>query len=813
MIVKKIANPRKSASKAVRIDTLAAYIRAPEATSGTEKCAYYAARGFFNDNPATQAREMIELAEAAPRSADPITHYVLSYGAGERPTPEQIEEAVDIFLEECGRPRGRGPSKHDWTRHQVMYALHTDTDNDHVHLVINRVDPDTEHAVRIDGGWDVEVGHRAGVRIEEKQGWSQPQNKRYRLTANGNLERVRPNASESPRQPTQRQVDAEHRTGEPSAARIAIERAGPVIEQAKSWTKLHTGLHALAMRYERTGSGAKVLVGNVPIKASRVARRTSLRALEERLGAYEPAEREAPRAAHPKDAARLIEAATSWDEVHTSLDAIGLVYERIGSGAAVRIGDVAIKASEVARGASLRRLETRLGPFVPAPQRHPSARAKPIAKAPAQNVPTPNDAAPLIDAARTWGELYVLLAAKGLGYERKGSGAIVRAGDVTVKASLVSRNATLAALERRLGAYEPAPGPPSARDAPPALATPELWNDYRTEQTAHAQALARKRGEADEERDRVLEAVRKAYENDRAQIAAQNWRRRGDELNFNRALFALVNREKRQGVRERHREALTAIRAEHPGSPSYTEWLARRAERRGKTAELVAHARAADARVKRAKAEIAESQRRRRLEGYRARTAEGRIDYVDRRDEVVFQDDGNVIRVRHAQDEAAVLAAMRLAAARWDQVQVSKGTREFRELCARLGEEHGLAVHTGLAPPDHKPAPETTPVDPTVARLAELFRQHASRDQGIPKWRLVEPATATDDPDRPIAWKLVLGKQILDRGRYTPLQIALSLSLAITNGLDDPESFLGDVMEGIKRQKEKEKEKGPEPVR
>ena len=119
----------------------------------------------------------------------------------------------------------------------------------------------------------------------------------------------------------------------------------------------------------------------------------------------------------------------------------------------------------------------------------------------------------------------------------------------------------------------------------------------------------------------------------------------------------------------------------------------------------------------------------------------------------------------------------------------------------------------GDPPAAKEPAPETTPVDPTVARLAVLFRQHASRDQGIPKWRLVEPATATDDPDRPIAWKLVLGKQILDRGRYTPLQIALSLSLAITNGLDDPESFLGDVMEGIKRQKEKEKEKGPEPVR
>ena len=258
-------------------------------------------------------------------------------------------------------------------------------------------------------------------------------------------------------------------------------------------------------------------------------------------------------------------------------------------------------------------------------------------------------------------------------------------------------------------------------------------------------------------------------------------------------------------------QALARKRDDPPRSPSDTEWLARGAERRGETAELVARARAADARVKRAKAEIAESQPRRRLEGYRARTAEGRIDYVDRRDEVVFQDDGELIRVRHAHDEAAVLAAMRLAAARWDQVQVNKGTRVFRGLCARLGKEHGLAVHTDLAPPDHEPAPETTPVDPTVARLAELYRQHASGDQGIPKWRLVDPATASDDPNQLIAMQLELGGQILDKGSYSPRQIASAISLARSGGLEDTDTYLGGMMEGIKQQKERER--GPEPVR
>ena len=609
MIVKKVANPRKSASKAVRIGALAAYIRAPEATSGNEKCTYYGARGFLSDDPATQALEMLELAEAAARSRDPVVHFIVSYGKGERPTQDQIEEAVDIFLEECGRRRGRGRSVHDWARHQVMYALHADTGHYHLHLVLSRVDPDTERAVKIDGGWDVEVGHRAGVRIEEVQGWRREKNKRYRLDDKGDLVRVKSNATELPRQPTQRQIDAERRTGEPSAARLAIERAGPIIERAESWADLHVGLRAIGMRYERTGSGAVVIVGDIAVKASRVARTGSRRALEARLGVYEPAEPELP-----------------------------------------------------------------------------------LTEAPAQHPRDPKDAAPLIAAARTWRELHDSLAAGGCAYERKGSGAVIRAGDSIMKASQVSRHATLAALERRLGSYEPARGTPSARDARPSAAEPELWDEYWAEHAAHAAQVAEKRRKADEARDCELEALRKAYEKERSMVAARDWRRRGDALNLLRATLAHLHRKQRNAARERHRKALAAIRAEHPRWPSFPAWVARRAAERGEApATLVA----CDAR--RCGPPIPRS-----LNGYRARRAERRVDYLDRRDEVAFIDRGHKIDVHHNHDEAAVLAALRLAAAKWGTVRAS-GSLRFRELCARLAEAHELDVITGLEKPAEQP--------------------------------------------------------------------------------------------------------------
>ena len=657
MIVKKVANPRKSASKAVRIGALAAYIRAPETTSGNEKCAYYGARGFLSDDPATQALEMHELAEAAARSRDPVVHYIVSYGKGERPTQDQIEEAVDIFLQECGRRRGRGRSVHDWTRHQVMYALHADTVHYHLHLVLSRVDPDTERAVKIDGGWDVEAGHRAGVRIEEVQGWRREKNKRYRLDDKGDLVRVKSNATKLPRQPTQRQIDAERRTGEPSVARIAIERAGPIIERAESWADLHVGVRALGMRYERTGSGAVVMVDDIAIKASRVARAGSRRALEARLGAYEPAE--------------------------------------------------------------------------------------PAAETPAQHPRDPKDAAPLIAAARTWRELHDSLAADNYAYERKGSGAVIRAGGSVMKASRVSRHATLAALERRLGPYEPARGTPSVRDARPSAAEPDLWDEYWAEHAAHAAQVAEKRRKADEARERELEALRKAYKKERSVVAARSWRRRGDALNLLRATLAHLHRKQCNAARERHRKALAAISAEHSRWPSFPAWVARRAAERGEApATLVA----------------CDARRRgppmpRRLNGYRARRAERRIDYLDRRDEVAFIDRGHKIDVRHNRDEAAVLAALRLAAAKWETMRAS-GSLRFRELCARIAEAHGLDVITGLEKPAeqlrvpepvrHTPAPMPEPVPdphlPTQVPRSELpspVRAHPVPMKPQPKPRRV----------------------------------------------------------------------------
>jgi hypothetical protein len=64
-----------------------------------------------------------------------------------------------------------------------------------------------------------------------------------------------------------------------------------------------------------------------------------------------------------EDATPILLAANRWSDLHTSLGAIGIRYERYGSGALMWVGNVQVKASVVARDARLAALQKRLGPF------------------------------------------------------------------------------------------------------------------------------------------------------------------------------------------------------------------------------------------------------------------------------------------------------------------------------------------------------------------------------------------------------------------------------------------------------------------
>jgi hypothetical protein len=276
VIVKKVSPSKAAApkSRAANIRALLDYISG----AGTgEKVEHRGSANLLNVDHSGQIAEMVDLAECVWRSPQPVQHWIMSWREGEQPTAAQADDAARTFLAEMGL-----------AGHQAIYALHRDTHNWHLHLAVNRVNPDTEALATVNNGFDHEVAHRAIARIEHRQGWQPEEHALYRALPNGQVERTRSRA-EAGRKPSVGARDFEERVGERSAERIAIEEISPLIRAARSWAALHQALQTKGVRFEKKGSGALLWVGEQPVKASAAGRDCSMAALCERLGEFEPA--------------------------------------------------------------------------------------------------------------------------------------------------------------------------------------------------------------------------------------------------------------------------------------------------------------------------------------------------------------------------------------------------------------------------------------------------------------------------------------------------------------------------------------------
>jgi len=286
MIVKKVPTSKlaPAKSKAHNVRALADYIAGPKAGGAGEKVEHRGALNVLNLDHEGQVQEMIDLAEMAKRSPQPVQHWILSWREGEQPTAAQADTAARIFLDEMGL-----------AGHQALYGLHRDTENWHLHLAINRVHPETEKLATVNNGFDHEVAHRAIARIEYAQGWQRQDRGLFQIRQDGGVERARPR-DEQERKPSVRARDFEERVGARSAERVAIEDGAPIIRAARSWREMHEALADRGMHFERKGSGAILWVGDQPVKASSSGRDCSMSALQKRFGYFEPA----------RDATRLV---------------------------------------------------------------------------------------------------------------------------------------------------------------------------------------------------------------------------------------------------------------------------------------------------------------------------------------------------------------------------------------------------------------------------------------------------------------------------------------------------------------------------
>ncbi|WP_419809047.1 relaxase/mobilization nuclease domain-containing protein [Sphingomonas sp.] len=230
------------------------------------------------------------LARRSSRVKKPARHVVLSYRAGEQPDVQQCHDAIALLAHELGCEAAA-----------ILWAAHADTANVHIHALFVTVDPETGAALPFGQGADgranyKEAMQRAIARIEHAQQLQPEASGRYEISEGHVVRKPAPVEQDgSPRArkraPLRQEILAfEERSGFASFTRFAQEVAGPILDDAMSWPKLHRDLAAIGLGVRQSVNGGELYAGAEHVKLSNVDRRHSWTQLvkPDRLGPYVP---------------------------------------------------------------------------------------------------------------------------------------------------------------------------------------------------------------------------------------------------------------------------------------------------------------------------------------------------------------------------------------------------------------------------------------------------------------------------------------------------------------------------------------------
>ncbi|HHC7365629.1 relaxase/mobilization nuclease domain-containing protein [Vibrio parahaemolyticus] len=190
---------------------------------------------------------------------DKTLHLVVSFPEGEIPTREQLDDIEQTLSESIGMGH-----------HQRLSVAHSNTENYHLHMAINRIDPETHkmvnpynyHKSLMVAATELELKH--GLEITERQ---------------------------------PRSLDAltmDYHSGEQSLHSWCQEHLKDSLEEtlkhASSWQDVHSVFDKVGLSLKKSGRGLVVYNqdNDTAIKASSLSRNLSLTQLQKSLGCFSP---------------------------------------------------------------------------------------------------------------------------------------------------------------------------------------------------------------------------------------------------------------------------------------------------------------------------------------------------------------------------------------------------------------------------------------------------------------------------------------------------------------------------------------------
>jgi hypothetical protein len=241
----------------------------------------------------TVAVQMEGIAFLNPRCKDALCHYELSWPPGERPTRQQWTDCALHTLKALG-----------YDGHQFMVVAHDDRKHFHIHIMLNKVHPETFKAHTPYRNWlTLDAAMRS---LEAKHGWTHtPGPTRWDEESQ---QSVRTSYSErnalrtSRQQPTGAAAKYEHYHDEESLQTYVRSEVAPRVRQLLTrnnvnWDDLHMLLSKACLRIEKAESGGYTVLAtyhDIRVKASDVFRhnfagKVNRQATEAVLGPWTPA--------------------------------------------------------------------------------------------------------------------------------------------------------------------------------------------------------------------------------------------------------------------------------------------------------------------------------------------------------------------------------------------------------------------------------------------------------------------------------------------------------------------------------------------
>ncbi|EDH3578806.1 relaxase/mobilization nuclease domain-containing protein [Klebsiella pneumoniae] len=307
-------------------------------TTEGEKVASYRVTNCGTDDPA-DAAILIQATQAAnTRSkAEKTYHFVYSFPPGEQPDLETLHAIEDELCAAIGLDE-----------HQRVSAVHIDTDNLHVHVAINKVHPtglqniepyydqfrlmeacerlEVEHGLqRTFHGLEAKQRHqnrdiellpakapeqrdslfREHLRNAYDLSISEPPEAKtlngLRKLSDTRLQRQSADKAE-PTRTSAKVASVEAQSGIETLTGYAARELAPAMRQATSWQELHDAAAEHGLEVRQRGAGLVIGEPDLGIwaKASNVGRDLSMKALTDRLGPFQPSERQAEAKANRK---------------------------------------------------------------------------------------------------------------------------------------------------------------------------------------------------------------------------------------------------------------------------------------------------------------------------------------------------------------------------------------------------------------------------------------------------------------------------------------------------------------------------------